>query len=198
MAAAHHRLAYIHPFPDGNGRVSRLMSHAMGLKAGIGAFGLWSISRGLARGLQSRQEYKQMMDYADSPRQGDLDGRGNLSQKALTEFVRWFLTVCIDQVKFMLELFEFDQLAKRLKIYTERQGLRSEAFFILQRILLQGEMARGEAERVTGLKERSARMVLADLVRDGIVNSQTPKGPISLRFTSQSIDLLFPKLFAES
>jgi len=198
MAAAHHRLAYIHPFADGNGRVSRLMSHAMGLKAGIGAFGLWSISRGLARGLHSRQEYKQMMDYADSPRQGDLDGRGNLSQKALTEFVRWFLTVCIDQVKFMLELFEFDQLAKRLKIYTERQGLRSEAFFILQRILLQGEMARGEAERVTGLKERSARMVLADLVRDGIVNSQTPKGPISLRFTSQSIDLLFPKLFAES
>lgn len=198
MAAAHHRLAYIHPFPDGNGRVSRLMSHAMGLEAGIGAFGLWSISRGLARGLNSRQEYKQMMDYADSPRQGDLDGRGNLSQKALTEFVRWFLAVCIDQAKFMTSLFEFDQLANRLKIYTEKQGLRPEAFFILHRILLQGEMPRGEAERVTGLKERSARMVLADLVKDGIVNSQTPKGPISLRFTSQSIDLLFPKLFAES
>ena len=46
MAAAHHRLNYIHPFPDGNGRVSRLMSHAMALKAGIGAHGLWSVSRG--------------------------------------------------------------------------------------------------------------------------------------------------------
>ncbi len=198
MAAAHHRLAYIHPFPDGNGRVSRLMSHAMGLKAGISTSGLWSISRGLARGLNSRQEYKQMLDYADSPRQGDLDGRGNLSQKALTEFVRWFLAVCIDQVKFMVSLFEFDQLTNRLKVYTETQGLRPEAFFILHRILLQGEMPRGEAERVTGLKERSARMVLADLVKDGIVNSQTPKGPISLRFTSQSIDMLFTKLFAES
>ena len=31
MAAAHHRLNYIHPFLDGNGRVSRLMSHAMAL-----------------------------------------------------------------------------------------------------------------------------------------------------------------------
>jgi Fic family protein len=31
MAAAHHRLNYIHPFPDGNGRVSRLMSHAMAM-----------------------------------------------------------------------------------------------------------------------------------------------------------------------
>jgi Fic family protein len=35
MAAAHHRLNYIHPFPDGNGRVSRLMSHAMGLEQSI-------------------------------------------------------------------------------------------------------------------------------------------------------------------
>ena len=30
IPAAHHRFNYIHPFPDGNGRVSRLMSHAMG------------------------------------------------------------------------------------------------------------------------------------------------------------------------
>jgi Fic family protein len=45
MAAAHHRFNYIHPFPDGNGRVSRLMSHAMAWRAGIAAHGLWSISR---------------------------------------------------------------------------------------------------------------------------------------------------------
>jgi len=198
MAAAHHRLAYIHPFSDGNGRVSRLMSHAMGLKAGIGASGLWSVSRGLARGLQSRQEYKQMMDHADSPRQGDLDGRGNLSQKALIEFIDWFLQVCIDQVKFMTELFEFDRLAKRLKSYAEIKAMRPEAFQILHRILLLGEMPRGETERVTGLKERTARMVLADLVADGIVVSQTPKGPVTLRFTSQSTDILFPRLFSES
>ena len=37
IASAHHRFNYIHPFPDGNGRVSRLMSHAMALQAGIGA-----------------------------------------------------------------------------------------------------------------------------------------------------------------
>jgi len=92
MSSAHHRFNYIHPFADGNGRVSRLMSHAMGLSAGIGAHGLWSISRGLARGMESRSEYKAKMDYADTPRQGDLDGRGNLSEKALIDFVTWFLT----------------------------------------------------------------------------------------------------------
>jgi Fic family protein len=198
LAAAHHRLNYIHPFPDGNGRVSRLMGHAMGLMAGIGAGGLWSISRGLARGLQSRQEYKQMLDYADSLRQGDLDGRGSLSQKALIEFIHWFLRVCQDQVGFMTGLFEFDHLAGRLKLYVERADLKPEAFHILERVLLQGEMPRGEAERVTGLKERSARMLLAALLENGILGSKTPKGPVSLRFPGDAVEILFPRLFAES
>lgn len=56
MATAHHRFNWIHPFPDGNGRVSRLMSHAMAQKVGIGAHGLWSVSRGLARGLDQGEE----------------------------------------------------------------------------------------------------------------------------------------------
>jgi Fic family protein len=198
MAAAHHRLNYIHPFPDGNGRVSRLMSHAMGLSAGIGASGLWSVSRGLARGISSRQEYKQMLDYADMPRQGDLDGRGNLSQKALIEFIDWFLQVCLDQVNFMAGLFEFEHLAGRLKLYVERQQLKPQAFYILERVLLQGEMARGEARRVTGLKERGARMVLASLVGQGVLGSDSPKGPVSLRFPNDAVELLFPRLFAET
>jgi Fic family protein len=198
MAAAHHRLNYIHPFPDGNGRVSRLMSHAIALQAGIGASGLWSVSRGLARGLESRHEYKRMMDYADTPRQGDLDGRGNLSERALIEFIAWFLKVCLDQVAFMRDLFDFDRLALRLKGSMERQGLKHEAFHILERVLLQGEMPRGEAERITGLRERSARQVLASLIELGILGSATPKGPVSLRFPADAVDILFPRFFAET
>lgn len=56
IPAAHHRLNFIHPFDDGNGRVSRLMSHAMCQAAGISGRGLWSISRGLARGLNDPLE----------------------------------------------------------------------------------------------------------------------------------------------
>ena len=74
IAAAHHRLNYVHPFIDGNGRVSRLMSHAMALESGIGGHGLWSLSRGLARGLRDRGEYKRMMDMADSPGGGTATG----------------------------------------------------------------------------------------------------------------------------
>ncbi len=59
------------------------MSHAMAWHAGIAAHGLWSISRGLARGVEHPGEYKRMMDAADEPPHGDLDGRGNLSLLAL-------------------------------------------------------------------------------------------------------------------
>ncbi|MEO0417108.1 MAG: Fic family protein, partial [Verrucomicrobiota bacterium] len=48
-AAAHHRLAWIHPFLDGNGRVARLFSHACLIRAGVDGSGLWSLSRGFAR-----------------------------------------------------------------------------------------------------------------------------------------------------
>lgn len=197
MAAAHHRLNYIHPFPDGNGRVSRLMSHAMALRAGIGAHGLWSVSRGLARGLRSHGEYPRMMDYADTPRQGDLDGRGNLSLKALSEFVAWFLSVCIDQVTFMEGLFALDTLASRLKAYVDRRAFREEAFAVLEFVLLYGELARGSVDRVTGLGKRTARTLLSALINDGILGSDTPKGPVSLRFPLHAAETLFPRLFPE-
>jgi Fic family protein len=47
-AAGHHRLLWIHPFLDGNGHVTRLMSHAMLLEA-LDSGGVWSVARGLAR-----------------------------------------------------------------------------------------------------------------------------------------------------
>jgi Fic family protein len=198
IPAAHHRLNFIHPFADGNGRVSRLMSHAMALQAGIGAHGLWSISRGLARGLESRTEYKAMMDHADMPRQGDLDGRGNLSERALIEFSTWFLRVCLDQIRFMSGMFDLAGLADRLKAYAAMQGWRAEAGVLLAEILHRGEIARGEAAGITALGERTVRGVLGTLVDHGVLGSDTPKGAVSLRFPVKALDVMFPRLFPEA
>jgi Fic family protein len=199
MASAHHRFNYIHPFPDGNGRVSRLMSHAMAAVAGIGARGLWSVSRGLARGLESRTDYKRMMDYADSPRQGDLDGRGNLSQKALQEFVLWFLRVCLDQVTFMSGLFELDGLLQRVRTYVHRSPtLKPESAGLLEEALIRGEFERGEVARITGLPERSARRALSDVIKLGLLASDTPKGKVSLRFPALALEDLFPRLYPQT
>lgn len=199
IPAAHHRLNYIHPFPDGNGRVSRLMSHAMAHRAGIGAHGLWSVSRGLARGLESRGEYKRHMDLADTPRQGDYDGRGNLSLRALEEFTLWFLRVCIDQVRFMSELFDLGKLAARYERYVSRsETLKREALNLLTEALMRGEFERGEAARITGLPERTARRVLNDVTGLGLLASSTPKGPVSLRFPTETLEVLFPLLYPEA
>ena len=200
VASAHHRFNYIHPFLDGNGRVSRLMSHAMASIAGIGAHGLWSVSRGLARGLDSRSDYKRMMDYADTPRQGDLDGRGNLSLRALQEFVLWFLKVCLDQVAFMSSLFDLNSLSMRLASYVERndRSLDQQAAGLLQEALIRGEFERGEVGRITGLPERSARRVLNNTLELGLLASDTPKGKVSLRFPTHALEDFFPHLYPQT
>jgi Fic family protein len=199
IPAAHHRFNYIHPFPDGNGRVSRLMSHAMAQVAGIGAHGLWSISRGLARGLESRGDYKRMMDHADMPRQGDRDGRGNLSEAALADFTLWFLKVCLDQITFMSCLFDLDGLARRLRAYVERDLiLKPQAGRLLEEALIRGEFERGDIDRITGLPERTARRELGRLIDLGLLASETPKGRVSLRFPAYALEDLFPRLYPQA
>jgi Fic family protein len=198
IASAHHRLNYIHPFVDGNGRVSRLMSHAMALRAGIGGAGLWSISRGLARGLRDRGEYKRMMDHADSPRRGDLDGRGNLSQAALRDFCEWFLAVMLDQIRFTTAAFRLETLETRYRKLLVDLGHDKRAVDLMSAVLRFGRLDRGDAAVVLKVSERTARNVLSEMVRLGFLKSGTPKGPVRITFPLDYRDRLFPNLFADA
>ncbi len=201
MAAAHHRFAYIHPFPDGNGRVVRLLSHSMAHKIGIGAHGLWSVSRGLARGLgaglDGRAEYKRLLARADMPRQGDLDGRGNLSQRALAEWCLWFVRVCLDQVTFMSGLFDLNRLADRLRRYVRMHDdkLPASAGDLLVEMLMRGEVERGEVARILGMPERSARRVTAQLSVMDLIEAESSRGAFHLTFPAVALEDLFPRLF---
>ena len=175
------------------------MSHAMAHHAGIGAGGLWSVSRGLARGLQDglpgRDEYREMMQLADRVRQGDRDGRGNLSLAALVSFTKWFLAVCEDQVSFMAGMFDFDRLGERLIRYAALSGLGDRAGDLLRIILLRGEVERGDVAALLGVAPRTARATMKTLLDDGVVGSETPRGALMLRFPSKTHDVLFPRLF---
>ncbi|MBM1817586.1 Fic family protein [Pseudosulfitobacter pseudonitzschiae] len=198
IASAHHRLNFIHPFPDGNGRVSRLMSHAMALNAGIGGNGLWSISRGLARGLEDRGEYKQMMDHADTPRRGDRDGRGNLSQAALQTFCTWFLHVALDQVTFSAKLFDLGGLEKRYRRLVADTIDDKRAPDLMSAVLRHGTLDRGDAQIVLKTSERTARNTLKLLTSAGFLTSSGPKTPVRLAFPLDYRERLFPNLFAEA
>ncbi len=109
-ACAHHRLLWIHPFIDGNGRTARLHSHLV-LHTFDLTQGLWSPMRGLAR---THEQYYARLNNADWPRRNDLDGRGPPSQEGLVAFAAYFLDACIDQARFMREMLDFGNLRERL------------------------------------------------------------------------------------
>jgi len=195
IAAAHHRFLWIHPFLDGNGRVARLMSHALLLDIGIGS-ALWSVSRGLAR---NSGEYKRLLMAADQPRRNDLDGRGALSQDALTDFCRFFLETCLDQVRYMRELLDPSELQRRMELYVRdeesAERLPKRSFAVLREALLAGELERGRVPTLIDTSERTARRVISALIEKRLLVSGSHKAPLRLGFPIDVVERWFPRLY---
>ena len=197
VAAAHHRLLWIHPFTDGNGRVARLMSHAI-LRESLDTGGVWSIARGLARNVGT---YKKLLDDCDQPRRNDLDGRGNLSEEALAEFSRFFLQSCLDQVEFMEGLVQPDRLRHRLITWAKEEvavgALPSKSELVLEAVLYRGELPRSEVPNLLGVGERQARRLVSALLGQKVLNASSPRAPLCLAFPARLAPRWMPGLFPE-
>lgn len=196
-AAAHHRLLWIHPFLDGNGRVARLMSYAMFLDA-LDTGGAWSVARGLARNVRA---YKGHLAACDLPRRNDLDGRGQLSEETLVSFSHFFLATCLDQVTFMEELVEPNRLRDRILAWAEDEvragALPSKAGMVIEAILYRGELPRGDAADILGIGERQARRVVAALTDHGVIVTDSMRAPLRLAFPARLASRWMPGLFPE-
>jgi Fic family protein len=196
-AAAHHRLLWIHPFLDGNGRVTRLMSHATLLES-LDTGAVWSVARGLAR---SESTYKGHLTACDLPRRNDLDGRGTLSEEALASFTRFFLETCIDQVTFMESLMQPDRLRARILLWAEEETrldlLPPKAGPVLEAILYRGELPRGDVASLLGQTPRHARRIVSELLKRGVVTSKGPRDPLLLAFPAALAFRWMPGLFPE-
>lgn len=197
-AAAHHRLLWIHPFVDGNGRVARLVSHAMMLDT-LDTGAVWSVARGLARNIDS---YKRYLAACDLPRRNDLDGRGNLSEESLAGFTEFFLRTCIDQVEFMEGLMQPDRLRARIVIWAEEEirlkKLPPRSGNILEAVLYRGELPRGDAPSVVGTADRQASRVVSALIERGVLVSNSTRAPLRLVFPAALASRWMPGLFPES
>jgi Fic family protein len=196
-AAAHHRLTWIHPFLDGNGRVARLMSHAMSLET-LDTGAVWSIARGLARNVEA---YKQHLAASDAVRRNDLDGRGHLSEEALTGFTDFYLRVCLDQVKFMEGLVQPDRLRAQILLWAEEEirlgNLPPKSGNVLEAVLYRGELPRADIAGVVGTGERQARRVVSALLHKGVLVSESSRAPVSLVFPATLASRWMPGLFPD-
>jgi len=202
-AASHHRLLWIHPFLDGNGRVTRLFTEAYLRRARIDADGVWSLSRGLAR---SRDRYVDRLAGADHVRRNDFDGRGNLSEAGLVSFCRFFLETALDQIGYMRRLLNLDDLHERVAGYVslrhremtlDGEPLPLEASYVLQEVVLRGEVPRGEVARIAGMSVRSARRLVARLLDEGLLESEGHKAPLRIGLPASVASYYFPELYPE-
>jgi Fic family protein len=205
-ACAHHRLAWIHPFADGNGRTARLHTYLV-----LGALGVrhdvWSPLRGMAR---ARDTYYARLHSADLPRRNDLDGRGSLSEEELVAFAAWLLDVCLDQVTFMQGLLDLWRLRDGLRdllawlaaspwpIGAETSVIKPDALEPLHYVALTGALDRARFLAMTGLPGRTARRVLASLLDFGLLSSTGPKAPVAFALPYPSLRFLFPRLWPEA
>ena len=201
IAASHHRLAWIHPFADGNGRVARLHTHLALGHMGL-TNGLWSPLRAFAR---STDRYYALLDAADQPRAGDLDGRGNLSEKALCDWLGYVLTQCLDQVRFMSDLLNLGAMRDRIAAclgFEEnvvRAGVRSEALAALHYLFAtQGALDRADFKALLGLGERLATAQVSALLKRGLLVTDSAYGKLRFGVPQHALRFYFPGLWPEA
>lgn len=200
IAASHHRLAWIHPFPNGSGRIVRLFSEACFLFEELDAVGLWSMSRGLAL---NKDEYLTRLAKADSPPSGDFDGRGKLSKQMLIEFCTFFLKTAITEVDFMCTSLDTHVLHERIqklgRMLIAQGELRPEASGVLGELFIKGKISKIEAMKITDLSDKTLKLLIEDLEamnllickKEGVQMLYYPA------YSPQFANAIFPKLLPD-
>jgi len=202
ILSSHHRLMWIHPFLDGNGRTARLVLDGAFASIKMSGYGLWNISRGLSR---NSDTYKKNLSYADMPKQGEKDGKGRLSSFALAQFVEFMLDTALDQVAYMNKHLKLNALTSKIELYVQRandgllgiEALPKHSEKILKYLLLSGECARGKIPEIIGMKERTASRIISELLKRNFIESDSKAGAIRLKIGASMASYLFPMLVPE-
>ena len=199
MAASHHRLTWLHPFRDGNGRVARLFSGLYLSEIGINKSNLWSLSRGLSR---NKKRYMFELWTTDSP--GKQNSGYYFDDDLSADFCEFFFAICLDQIRFMENLLRLDQIESRIDWYVETQAkhsqksLRDKAAKLLRAVFMRGALPRGRAAEILNMSERSARRTVSALIEEGLLQSQSHRAPLTIGLPIHVLPYYFPDLYDPS
>ena len=199
MAASHHRLTWLHPFRDGNGRVARLFSGLYLSEIGINKSNLWSLSRGLSK---NKKQYMFELWTADSP--AKQNSGYYFDDDLLADFCGFFFAICLDQIRFMENLLRLDQIESRIDWYAETRAKHSQkplwdkAAKLLRAVFMRGALPRGKAAEIINMSGRSARRTVSALIEEGLLQSLSHRAPLTIGLPIQVLPYYFPDLYDPS
>lgn len=199
MAASHHRLTWLHPFRDGNGRVTRLFSTLYMAKCGINQSNLWSLSRGLSR---HKDEYMVNLFSCDPGPTGEETTF--TPSELLADFVEFMFERCLDQINFMSSLLSLEAIERRIEWYvevnsTKRGGaLHPDAARLLRAVFMKGKVPRGETGTILNKAKSTARNIVKNLIDEGLLTSDSPKSALKVALPSKALPYYFPDIYNPS
>ena len=146
-----------------------------------------------------------MLQAADEHRRGDRDGRGNLSQSSLIDWINYTLDLCIDQIEFMSLQLDVQRMRERIEaalafeVSAIKSGVRPEALMPLHYLFAtQVELGRAEFKTMTGLGERVATEAVSALLRRGYLATDSSYGKLRFAVPRHALRFYFPALWPEA
>lgn len=200
VAVAHHRFVWIHPFRNGNGRVSRLFTYAMLRRSIFAKRGRSALNPTSVFG-NDRSAYIEALEAADS-----------LTDEGLLDWAMFFATGIRDDLSRLIQLQDHDFVTERLVgpalERLRRSGdLGADEHRALMITLRQGTVRAGDLENAfPGTAPRRSRAIRSLVDRGFLAHADGPRsyriklvrGPIAAPLIRQLDSLGYlPKMLAD-
>lgn len=204
ILSSHHRLTWLHPFRDGNGRMTRLHTTAAMAYIGVNQCNLWSLSRAFSREKQNQFAYQVNLQDADS-----------FTDESLADFIMFCLDQCLDQIQFIGRLLNITTMENRIEHYFTKKLPEMSHYMedakdlshtlknpnitrLMCSIFRSGKISRGEAYEILGVKRKRGGELIKPLIKHGLLLPSSERGPLLFGFPEKAMPEYFQYLYKPS
>ena len=155
VAITHLWFVTIHPFDDGNGRITRAITEMMLAKVDNSQYRFYSMS---AQVLKYRKEY---YDILERTQRGDMD---------ITPWLEWFITMLINALNDSLQ--QTESIFQKAKFWQEHENISFSADQqkIINKLFdgFEGNLSSSKWAKICKCSQDTASRAIADLIEKGI------------------------------